>query len=77
MINNEQQLSEKIVNEKMIRILQQTDYMTPQHMILIDTVLIMPDVTIEAECQRQIAVINAVIAFCNMKKSALLRFVLI
>ncbi|KKA16488.1 hypothetical protein T310_9911, partial [Rasamsonia emersonii CBS 393.64] len=44
--------------------------MTPQHMILIDTVLTLPGATIEAEYQRRIAAINAVIAFCDVEECA-------
>jgi len=44
--------------------------MTLQHMMLIDTVLTLPGATIEAEYQRRIAAINAVIAFCDVMEGA-------
>ncbi|KAH8431666.1 uncharacterized protein LDX57_009321 [Aspergillus melleus] len=48
--------------------LERTGYMTPQHMLLIDTILTMPGSTIEKEYQRRISAINAVIAFCDVEK---------
>lgn len=48
-IDSERQLSEKMVDEEVMGALQRTGYMMPQHMTLIDTVLIMPGKTIEEE----------------------------
>ena len=48
--------------------LERTGYMTPQHMMLIDTILTMPGTTVEKEYQRRIAAINAVIAFCDAER---------
>lgn len=69
-IDSERQLSGKMVDEEVIGALQQTGYMTPQHMMLIDTILTMPGAMIEAEYQRWIAAINAVIAFCDVMEGA-------
>lgn len=66
--DSEQQLAGKIVDEEVIGALQQTGYMTPQHMMLIDTILTSPGVTVEAEHQRRIAAINAVVAFCDVEE---------
>jgi hypothetical protein len=65
-IDNKQQLSRKIV-DKVIRALQRTKYMTPQHITLINNILTMPGTTIKAEYQRQIAAINALVAFCDIE----------
>ncbi|KAJ5111736.1 hypothetical protein NUU61_001366 [Penicillium alfredii] len=69
-IDSERQLSGKIVDEEVIDALEHTGYMTPQHMMLIDTVLTMPATTVEKEYQRRIAAINAVIAFCDVEEGA-------
>ncbi|KAL1979001.1 hypothetical protein VTN96DRAFT_7497 [Rasamsonia emersonii] len=42
-------------------------------MMLIDTILTLPGATIEAEYQRRIAAINAVIAFCDVMEGAPIR----
>lgn len=72
-IDSERQLAGKVVDEKVLGALQQTGYMTPQHMILIDTILTIPGTMVEAEYQRRIAAINAVVAFCDMQEGAPLR----
>jgi hypothetical protein len=43
------------------------------YMMLIDTILTMPEATIEAEYWRWITAINAVIAFCDMEEGMLLQ----
>jgi hypothetical protein len=50
--------------------LQQTGYITPQHLMLIDTILTMPEATIEAEFQHQIQAIYAVIDFSDVKEGS-------
>lgn len=69
-IDSERQLSGKMVDEDVKIALENTGYMTPQHMMLIDTVLTMPGKTIEKEYERRIAAINAVIAVCDAEESA-------
>jgi hypothetical protein len=69
-IDSERQLSGKIVDEEVMGALEHTGYMTPQQMMLIDTVLTMPGTTVEKEYQRRIAAINAVIAFCDVEEGA-------
>ena len=69
-IDSERQLAGKLVDEEVMGALERTGYMTPQHMILIDTVLTMPGSTVEKECQRRIAAINAVIAFCDVEEGS-------
>ncbi|KAG5293363.1 hypothetical protein I7I50_03747 [Histoplasma capsulatum G186AR] len=69
-IDSERQLSGKMVDEEVIDVLQRSGYMTPQHLILIDTVLTIPATTVEAEYRRRIAAINAVTAFCDVEEGA-------
>ncbi|EQL37995.1 hypothetical protein BDFG_01012 [Blastomyces dermatitidis ATCC 26199] len=69
-IDSQRQLSGKMVDEEVIDVLQRSGYMTPQHLILIDTVLTRPAPTVEAEYRRQIAAINTVTAFCNVEEGA-------
>lgn len=47
-INSERQLAGKVVDEEVIGALQWNGYMTPQHMMLIDTILTIPETTVEA-----------------------------
>lgn len=68
MIDSERQLAGKVVDEEVIEALQRNGYMTPQHMMLIDTILTIPGTTVEAEYQRRIAAINAVVAFCDVEE---------
>lgn len=72
-IDSERQLAGKVVDEDVIGALQRTGYMTPQHMMLIDTILTIPGTTVEAEYQRRIAAINAVVAFCDVEEGAPIR----
>lgn len=67
-IDSERQLSGKIVDEDVMGALERTGYMTPQHMTLIDTVLTMPEDSVEKEYHRRIAAINAVIAVCDAEE---------
>ncbi|KAF7122872.1 hypothetical protein CNMCM5793_000982 [Aspergillus hiratsukae] len=69
-IDSERQLAGKVVDEEVMGALERTGYMTPQHMILIDTILTMPGSTVEKEYQRRIAAINAVIAFCDVEEGS-------
>ncbi|EAW17037.1 DUF3435 domain-containing protein [Aspergillus fischeri NRRL 181] len=69
-IDSERQLAGKVVDEEVMGALERTGYMTPQHMILIDTILTMPGSTVEKEYQRRIAAINAVFAFCDVEEGS-------
>lgn len=69
-IDSERQLAGKVVDEEVMGALERTGYMTPQHMILIDTVLTMPGSTVKKEYQHQIATINAVITFYDVEEGS-------
>ena len=73
MIDSEQQLAGKLVDEEMMGALEQISYMILQHMILIDTVLTMPGSTVKKEYQHWIMTINAVIAFCDVEERSPMR----
>ncbi|KAL4758475.1 uncharacterized protein BDW70DRAFT_141802 [Aspergillus foveolatus] len=72
-IDSERQLSGKLLDSEVKGALERTGYMTPQHMILIDTILTAPGSTVEKEYQRRIAAINAVIAFCDVEEGSPVR----
>jgi hypothetical protein len=67
-MDSERQLAGKMVDGEVIGVLERAGYMTPQHMMLIDTILTMPGDTVEKEHQRRIAAIKAVIAFCDVEE---------
>ena len=67
-VDNERQLARKLVDGDVMDALQQSGYMTPQHMMLIDNILMAPGATFEAELQRQIAAIRTVIEFCPVEE---------
>jgi hypothetical protein len=69
-IDCERQLAGKFLDDEVKGALEQTGYMTPQHMILIDNVLSIPGSTIEKEYQRRIAAIKAVVAFCDVEEGS-------
>lgn len=67
-IDIEQQLAGKLVNRKVMDILEHKSLMPPQHLAVIDATLTMPGTTLEAEYQRRINAINAMIAFCPVEE---------
>ncbi|CRG92724.1 Putative membrane protein ycf1 [Talaromyces islandicus] len=67
-IDSERQLSGKVVDEEVLQTLQQTGSLAPQHVLLIDAVLTIPETTVEAELARRIRAIHAVIAFCDVEE---------
>ncbi|PLB49073.1 hypothetical protein P170DRAFT_357573, partial [Aspergillus steynii IBT 23096] len=69
-IDSERQLSGKLMDEEVMGALERTGYITPQHMLLIDSILTMPSSTVEQEYQRRISAINAVIAFCDVEEGS-------
>jgi len=42
--------------------------MTPEQLLLIDAILTFPETTLEKECQRRIAAINAVTVYCGVEE---------
>jgi hypothetical protein len=67
-IDSERQLSGKVVDEDTRGALERSDQMTPEQLLLIDTILTLPETTFEKECQRRIAAINALTAYCGVEE---------
>ena len=67
-IDSERQLSGKVVDEDTRGALERSDQMTPEQLLLIDVILTLPEATLEKECQRRIAAINAVTAYCGVEE---------
>jgi len=66
--DSERQLSGKVVDEDTRGALERSDQMTPEQLHLIDAILTLPEATFEKECQRRIAAINAVTAYCGVEE---------
>ena len=66
--DSERQLSGKVVDEDARVALEQSEQMTPEQLLLIDAILTLPETTFEKECQRRIAAINAVTAYCGVEE---------
>ena len=67
-IDLERQLEGLMVDTKVMGALEHTGFVTPEFMLVIDTMLTMPGTTVEAEYKRRINAINAVTAFCNVEE---------
>jgi hypothetical protein len=67
-IDSERQLSGKVVDEDTRGALERSDQVTPEQLLLIDAILTLPETTLEKECQRRIAAINVVIAYCGVEE---------
>jgi Protein of unknown function (DUF3435) len=67
-IDSERQLSGEVVDEEVRSALERSDYMTSERLILIDAILTLPETSGGKECQRRIAAINAVTAYCGVEE---------
>lgn len=67
-IDLECQLAEKLVDTKVVGALEYKGFMSLQCLMVIDATLSMPGATLEAEYQRRINIINAMIAFCPVEE---------
>lgn len=72
-IDSERQLSGKVVNEDTRDALEQSDQLTPEHLLLIDTILTLPETSLETETRRRIAAINAITAYCGVEEGPISR----
>jgi hypothetical protein len=66
-IDSERQLSGKVVDAEVQGVLERSDDMTPEQLLLIDAILTLPETSLEKECQRRIAAINAVTAYYGVE----------
>ncbi|KAL4912623.1 hypothetical protein BDW62DRAFT_214876 [Aspergillus aurantiobrunneus] len=64
----EQQLAGKLVDAKVMDTLEHKGSMAPQHLTVINTMQTIPGITVEAEYQHRINVINAMTAFCPVEE---------
>jgi hypothetical protein len=67
-IDSERQLSGTVVDEDVRSALERSDYMTPEHLLLIDAILTLPETSLEKEHQRRITAINAVTVYCGVEE---------
>lgn len=68
MIDLEWQLAGKLVDTKMMDTLEHKGFMPSQHLMVINTTLIMHGATLKAEYQCQINMINVMTAFCQVEE---------
>ena len=68
MIDSERQLSGKVVDEDTRDALERSDQMTPEHLLLIDAILTLPETSLENENRRRIAAVNAITAYCGVEE---------
>jgi hypothetical protein len=66
--DSERQLSGKVVDEEVRSVLEHSEDMSPEQLLLIDAILTLPETTFEKECQRRIAAINAVTVYCGVEE---------
>lgn len=62
----ERQLAEKLVDTKVMGALEQTGFMPPQQMLMIDTIFSLPGTTPGVEYERRIQAISAATASCGV-----------
>jgi Protein of unknown function (DUF3435) len=67
-IDSERQLLGKAVDEDTRGALERSDQMTLEQLLLIDAILTLPKTSLEKECQRRIAAIHAVTAYCDVEE---------
>jgi hypothetical protein len=67
-INSERQLSGKVVNEDTQDALERSEQLMPEHLLLIDAILTLPETSLENEIRRRIAAINATTIYCGIEE---------
>jgi hypothetical protein len=67
-IDSEQQLSRKVVDEDMQDALERLDQVTLEHLLLIDAILTLPETSLENKNRRRIAAVNAITAYCGVEE---------
>ena len=67
-IDSERQLSGKVVDEDTRDALEQSDQLTPEHLLLIDAILTLPETSLENESRRRIMAINAITMYCGVEE---------
>jgi hypothetical protein len=67
-IDSEWQLSGKVVDKDTRDALERSDQMTPEHLLLIDTILTLPETSLENENRWRIVAVNAITTYCSMEE---------
>jgi hypothetical protein len=62
-----------MVDEDVRSVLKRSNYMTPEHFLLINAILTLPKTSLKKKYQRRIAAINTVTAYCDVKKGIFCR----
>lgn len=68
MIDSERQLSGKMVDEDTRDALTRLDHLTPEHLLLIDAILTLPETSFENESRRRIVAVNAITMYCGVEE---------
>ncbi|KAG9236200.1 hypothetical protein BJ875DRAFT_503499 [Amylocarpus encephaloides] len=58
-------LSGKVVDEDTRDVLERSGQLTPEHLLLIDAILTLPETSLKNESRRRITVINAITVYCG------------
>jgi len=66
-IDSERQLSGKVVEDTRDA-LERSDQLTPEHLLLIDAILTLPETSFENKSRRRITAINAITAYCGVEE---------
>jgi hypothetical protein len=72
-IDSERQLAGLVVDEDTRGALERWEQMTPEHLLLIDAILTLPETSLENEYRRRIGAINAITAYCGVEERPLSR----
>jgi hypothetical protein len=67
-IDSKQQLSEKVVDEDIQDVLEQSDQVTLEHLLLIDTILTLPETSLENKNRWRIAAVNTITVYCSVEE---------
>jgi hypothetical protein len=67
-INSERQLSGKVVDQDTLGTLERLDRLTPEHLLLIDAILTLPETSFEHESRRRITALNAITAHYGVEE---------
>ncbi|EGE80241.2 hypothetical protein BDDG_03182 [Blastomyces dermatitidis ATCC 18188] len=73
-IDSRRQLEGQIVDEAMKSVLERTEYMMPEMIVLIDALLTLPRDSWDAEQQRRINAINAITSYCGVQEGSLRQY---
>ncbi|KAL5325401.1 hypothetical protein ACEPPN_006526 [Leptodophora sp. 'Broadleaf-Isolate-01'] len=67
-IDSERQLSGKVVDEDTRDALERSEQLTPEHLLLIDAILTLPETSLENETRRRITAISAITMYCGVEE---------